>query len=184
MSLENIINNETKIPKKRFLARFRNKITPYILSLGILAGAYFSDLPKSFATDYNGRREWMLQPPSARGASMGKAFVGIIDNANTVFWNPDGVAFLKNLNIEYSHIPRIYYLRNYIEEEYKVYNFAFNTNLRKLFVIGLNLQRYFLLHDNFSGVDFINPIYDIYQDSIIGLLFGYRIGNIGIGIIF
>ena len=48
MSLENIINNENKIG---FLARLRNRITPYILSFSILAGAYFSDLPKSFAQE-------------------------------------------------------------------------------------------------------------------------------------
>lgn len=51
MSLETIINNEKSIPKKSFLSRLRNRITPYVLSLGILAGAYFSDLPKSFAEE-------------------------------------------------------------------------------------------------------------------------------------
>ena len=165
--------------KKSFLIRLKDKITPYILSLGILTGAYFSDLPKSFATDYNGRRGWMLQPPSARVASMGKAFAGTIDDANTVFWNPGGVAFLENLNIECSYIPR-FYNREY-GYEYKAYSFAFNANFRKSFVIGLNLQRYFLLNqDDFNRSSLAIPL--IVEDSIIGLLFGYKRGNIGLGV--
>ncbi len=40
MLLENIINNEINIPDKSFLIRLRHKVTPYILSLSILAGTY------------------------------------------------------------------------------------------------------------------------------------------------
>ena len=42
MPLENIINNEKNIHQKSFLAKLKDKITPYVLSLSILAGAYFS----------------------------------------------------------------------------------------------------------------------------------------------
>ena len=157
-----------------------NKSTHTIFLITILL---LLNIKAAYSVDYNGRREWMLQPPSARGASMGRAFVGIIDNASTVFWNPGGVAFLKNLNMEYSHIPCIY-SRKYFEE-YKVYSFSFNANFRKSFVIGLNLQRYFQLnnrqpcfYDKYGSMLYNN----LYQDSIIGLLFGYRIWNIGIGI--
>jgi len=42
MNLENIVENEKNIHQKSSLAKLRNRITPYILTLGILAGAYFS----------------------------------------------------------------------------------------------------------------------------------------------
>lgn len=48
MFIENIINSETK---KNFVTGLNNKIAPYILSLSILAGAYFNDAPKSFAQE-------------------------------------------------------------------------------------------------------------------------------------
>lgn len=59
-----------------------------------------------------------------------------------------------------------------------MYNFALNTNLGKSFVIGLNLQRYRFS----SNVRYTDIISNLYQDSITGFLFGYKRGNIGMGI--
>ena len=93
-----------------------------ILSLGILAGAYFSDLPKSFPADYRGAREWLMQPSSARCGGMGGGAVAIVDNANTVFWNPGGTVFLNGLNLSYTYEP---YKPSSSYINSKIHNFSF-----------------------------------------------------------
>lgn len=144
----------------------------------------FIDMPKSFSAEYKGRMVWILQPPNARVSSMGRAFAGIVDNANTVFWNPGGIIFLKNLSMEISYIPYLFSVIN--QEEYKVCNSAFNMNFRNSYVIGLNLSQYVQLA-KYDRAQYINEYYfkvhnNLYKVSILGILFGYKKGNTGIGI--
>jgi len=70
MPLGDIMDNEN-IPKKSFLARLRNRITPYILSLSILAGAYVGYSSVSFGgvldklqMNVDEARDWLLFIPN------------------------------------------------------------------------------------------------------------------------
>ncbi len=58
-----------------------------------------------YPANYRGAREWLMQPSSARCAGIGEGTVAIIDNANTVFWNPGGTPFLSGLNLSYTYEP-------------------------------------------------------------------------------
>ena len=131
-----------------------------------------------FSGNYKMEREWLMAPPSARGAALGGGLSAVIDNSNTVFWNPGGVTFLEGFNISHSHSP---YILTSSGEEYEMYNFAFNTNLGKSFVVGLNLQHYQNSY-KYDGFYHRDRILNHYQDSMTGFLFGYKRGNIGMGI--
>ena len=71
-----------------------------ILNIIILTSIFIDRL---YSSDYKGYSDWLLQPESARGAAMGRALVAIVDNANTVFWNPGGAAFLKGVNFTFHY---------------------------------------------------------------------------------
>lgn len=43
--------------------------------------------------------------PDSRAAGMGNTGVAIADNANAMFWNPAGLAFQKNLQAGFTHVP-------------------------------------------------------------------------------
>ena len=168
MSTENTINNKTKIPKKSLLDRLRNKITPYILSLSILAGAYFIDLPKSYPADYKGEREWMLRPMSARGAGMGNGLVALLDGANTVFWNPAGLAFINGIGFSHTYYNQLVDITDIRNE-----NTSFNTMIKGAFTIGLNIS-YYYNHNRY--------IESTLEDYNLGISMGYKVKNIGFGI--
>ena len=137
-----------------------------------------------FPGNYKGERDYLLHPLSARSAALGGGSVAVIDNANTVFWNPGGVVFLKGIHISNSNSPYFYTSSG---SEYEMSNFAFNANIEKSFIIGLNLQRYkrnlyyppYRYFD--KSVGYLSSS-DFYQDSITGILLGFRKGNIGFGI--
>ena len=117
---------------------------------------------------------WMLLPVSARGAGIGQGVVAIVDNANTVFWNPGGVGFLDdNLCINYSYNPLSGLEYWSFRDEF--HTFAVNTKISKNIVTGLNYK--YIYHGylfTFKG----NKI----KDYSIGALFNYKKGNIGFGI--
>ncbi len=48
---------------------------------------------------------FLLISPDAGAGGMGEAATGLADNANAVFWNPGGLAFLKGSQISLTHAP-------------------------------------------------------------------------------
>ena len=48
---------------------------------------------------------FLLISPDAGAGGMGEAPTGLADNANAVFWNPGGLAFLKGSQISLTHAP-------------------------------------------------------------------------------
>ena len=175
MSLEIIINNETK---KSFLDRLRNRITLYILSLSILAGAYFVDLPKSFSKEktktekesvgYIGGLPWMLQPVGARASAMGEGFVAVIDNAHTSLWNPGAIAFVDGLNFSYTYNP-------FVTSE-KINYLSFLKGIKRNLKFGINYC--FLESEDYS--DLFTRIES--ENYFFGISLGYKIKNFGLGL--
>lgn len=125
-----------------------------------------------YPADYKGDSEWLLQPAGARGAAMGAGMAAVIDNANTVFWNPGGAAFLRGINFAHSSSPDI---KNAQQREYEMSSLSFTTGIGKSFIIGFNQLRFRIKTRYYSSQN------KIYQDSITGFLLGYRRGNIGMG---
>lgn len=48
---------------------------------------------------------FLLISPDAGAGGMGEAATGLADNANAVFWNPGGLAFLRGSQISLTHAP-------------------------------------------------------------------------------
>jgi len=134
-----------------------------ILNIIILLIFFYNTL---YSAEHKGGYLWMLLPVSARGAGIGQGVAAIIDNANTVFWNPGGVGFLDDsLCINYSYNPLA---GNWIWND-EFHNFAVNAKIAKNIVSGLNYK-------------YFNSGYSIAKYYSIGILFNYKKGNIGFGI--
>ena len=113
-----------------------NRLTTIIISLIILLTLFIDSL---FSSEYKGDRFWSVRPASARSAGMGRALVGMIENSNTVFWNPGGITFLTGFNISYSYDP---FISIATEKKSRMQNVSFNTKLKKVFTIGFNVQHF------------------------------------------
>ena len=146
-----------------------NKLTVFIISLIILLTMFTDSL---FSSQYKGDRFWSMRPPSARTAGMGRAPVGIVENAHTVFWNPGGISFLNGFNFSYSYDP---YTSAISEGKSEIQSVSFNTQLKNSFTIGLNVR-----HFNFYSQDQNHIALSQSFDS--GISFGYRKNNLGFGI--
>ena len=137
---------------------------------------FFSNTLYSASAEYKNKAapkkmySWMLIPVSARGAGIGQGIVAIVNNANTVFWNPGGIAFLEdNICVSYSYNPLLNPLsKNWLWND-EFHNLAFNTKISKNIITGLN-YKYFSY-----GYSFV-------KDYSIGILFNYKKGDIGFGI--
>jgi len=141
-----------------------NRSTKTILIITILLLLNVSAI---YPGDYSGIREWMMKPPSARAAGMGRALVAIVDNANTVFWNPGGITFLEGLNISYNYEPKNNNWTHYCN---KIHNISLVKKIKNKFTIGFNFRREY--EYRLSGL----------SDSDIGISFGYNKNSFGIGI--
>ena len=119
-----------------------------------------------YPANFTGVRDWMILPPSARAAGMGRALVAIVDNANTVFWNPGGVTFLDGLNISYNYKPSKE--NRYIDN--KLYDISLIKKLKNKYIIGFNFRH-----------DYEYRLIGL-KDSDIGISFGYNKNSFGIGI--
>jgi hypothetical protein len=60
-------------------------------------------------------------PPGARANGMGETFVAIADDATASWWNPGGVAFLKNRNLAFMHSQLVPDLASDVYYEYLGY---------------------------------------------------------------
>jgi len=139
-----------------------NKSTKTIFIITILL---LLNVGAIYPADYEGGRDWMILPPSARAAGMGRALVAIVDNANTVFWNPGGITFLEGLNISYNYEPK--HMR--FLGDFEIHNMSLSKKLKSVYFIGFNVRREY---ENKRR----------YRDSDIGISFGYNENDFGIGI--
>ncbi|MHA1343740.1 MAG: PorV/PorQ family protein [Promethearchaeota archaeon] len=143
-----------------------NNSTKTILIVSIISILLLLNVNIIYPADYTGVRGWMIHPQSARAAGMGRGLVAIVDNANTVFWNPGGVTFLNGLNISYNYKPSKD--NRYID--YKLHDISIIKKLKNKYIIGFNFRREYEYKS--SGL----------KDSDIGISFGYNENSFGIGI--
>ena len=146
------------------------KLTKAIFTISILLLLNVSAI---YPADYTGEREWMLRPMSARGAGMGSGLVAILDNANTVFWNPTGLAFINEINFSYNYDSFNSLL---VDTDIRIKNISFNTKIKSVFSIGLNTGYYYNHGRPPSDIP-----ETILEDFNLGIALGYKIKNIGFG---
>ena len=130
-----------------------------------------------YAEKFRGRREWMLRTVSARGAALGRGLVAIIDDANTVFWNPGGTAFLDGFSFSYNND---YFNSNILNKTIRLNSFALVTRFKNKYSIGFNgifQKEKYLLSPSYPWPK--EP-----KDYNFGISLGYRKGNIGLGVNF
>lgn len=126
-----------------------------------------------YAEDFRGGREWMLRTVSAQGAALGRGIVAVIDNANTVFWNPGGTVFLNGLSCSYNND---YFNTENLHKTIRINSISFVTRLKNKYSIGLNG----IYHR--KKLVFIDPPAGNPEDYNYGISLGYKKGNIGFGI--
>jgi len=145
------------------------KLTKAIFTITILLLLNVSAI---YPADYSGEREWILRPMSARAAGMGNGLVALLDGANTVFWNPAGLAFINGIG--FSHT---YYYNSFNRlvdiTDIRNENTSFNTMIKGAFTIGLNIS-YYYNHNRY--------IESTLEDYNLGISMGYKVKNIGFGI--
>ncbi len=97
-----------------------------ILAGGLLLGF----TANNYAGDQSIGAIFLNEPVGARAAAMGEAFVGVAEDANTVFWNPAGMVHIRNIELLVVHTE---FIQNF-RDEY----FAFSLPLSARDAIGIN----------------------------------------------
>lgn len=147
----------------------KNKLTSITINLIILL-TLFSDA--LFPSKYKGDRFWLMRPPSARTAGMGEALVSIVENANTVFWNPGGIVFLNSYNFSYSYDP---YTMISSKGKSEIQSASFCIKFKKSFTSGFNF-RYFNFYSQDQNQIALSQSFDS------GISLAYKKNDLGLGI--
>jgi hypothetical protein len=96
------------------------KLLPAVI-VSIIAGAY---APHVFAAGGTTGAQVLSIVPDARSAALGKTFVGVADNINSLFYNPAGLAQITNMEVPMA--------KNYVMDDVDQQYAGFATNLRNV----------------------------------------------------
>ncbi|HOT77812.1 MAG TPA: hypothetical protein PK467_18640, partial [Candidatus Wallbacteria bacterium] len=86
--------------QKKMKKRKKNRVRIMMwLFMAVFMGAFIASGLLSFARAYSNPDFFLKQGVGARQLGMGNAGTAVADDASAVFFNPAGLAFLKNLEL-------------------------------------------------------------------------------------